>query len=68
MSYIRICDERDGEAREFEWRTVGLTFAPIVSCYWHSRDAGERIIHVSAGAKHVYTTDAHVDAWKKMDD
>jgi len=55
------------EARMFEFQTVGLAYAPVVSCYWHTRSAGARTIHLSIGAKHVYTTDDRIDAWKSMD-
>ena len=55
------------EARMFEYRVVGLAFAPMLSCLWHTREAGERAIHVSIGAMHVYKCDPGVDAWKTAD-
>ena len=68
----RVDSNHDGkvswrEARDFECRIVGLPYAPILSCYWHTMEAGARTVHVSIGAKHIYTSDSHIDAWKSLD-
>jgi prepilin-type N-terminal cleavage/methylation domain-containing protein len=53
------------EAREFELNICGPQ-TPIVSCYWHTNEAGEQVIRASAGNKNIYKSDATRDGWKRM--
>lgn len=52
------------EAREFELNTVGLQGTPVVSCYWHTREAGRIVVRLSRGNNNIYTSDATRDGWK----
>ena len=52
------------EAREFELTVVGLQQTPIISCYWHTREAGRIVNRLSRGNNNIYTSDATFDGWK----
>ncbi len=54
------------EAREFQLNTVGLQATPIVSCYWHTREAGKVVIRLSRGNNNIYISDATLDGWAKQ--
>jgi len=71
-SDAKVDTNRDGkiswqEARFFELGICGPQ-TPMVSCYWHSREAGQRVVRASIGNKNVYTSDASWDGWKKMNE
>jgi prepilin-type N-terminal cleavage/methylation domain-containing protein len=53
------------EAREFEMNICGPQ-TPIMSCYWHTKDAGRLVVRASRGNKNVYTSDPSRDAWKML--
>jgi prepilin-type N-terminal cleavage/methylation domain-containing protein len=53
------------EAREFEMEKFGPQ-APMISCYWHTKAAGEVILRASIGNKNIYQSDSSVDGWKTM--
>lgn len=55
------------EARYFELNICGPQ-TPIVSCYWHTQDAGRRVVRASIGNKNIYTSDETWDGWKKMNE
>ncbi len=70
-SDANVDSNRDGkiswrEAREFELYTVGLQQTPIVSCYWHTREAGKLVIHLSRGNNNIYSCGASRDDWKNQ--
>lgn len=55
------------EARMFELPICGPQ-TPMVSCYWHTQSAGERVVRASIGNKNIYTSDATWDGWKRMNE
>ncbi len=65
-----VDSNRDGkiswrEAREFELETVGLQATPLVSCFWHTREAGHIVNRLSRGNNNIYTQpNATFDGWK----
>ncbi len=54
------------EAREFELDTVGLQATPIVSCYWHTRESGARVLRLSRGNSNIYKSGPSRDDWKNQ--
>lgn len=54
------------EARGFEMRVLHAPQTPMVSCFWHTDKAGERVLRLSVGNLNIYTSDATVDGWKMM--
>jgi hypothetical protein len=69
-SDAKVDADKDGkiswrEAREFEMNTAGLQQTPIVSCWWHTKDAKE-VLRAGAGNKNVYTSDVTWDGWKTL--
>jgi prepilin-type N-terminal cleavage/methylation domain-containing protein len=67
----KVDSNRDGkiswrEAREFELNTVGLQGTPMISCYWHTREAGKIVLRLSRGNNNIYQSDATRDGWKRQ--
>jgi len=54
------------EARQFEMPICGPQ-TPLVTCYWHTQDAGRVVVRASVGNMNVYTHNAAVD-WRTLNE